>query len=320
MRERSERSTRAVLILVAECALVIAVLTTQFPHLWDERWVQDDAYVSFRYARNLVRGKGLVYNVGEPVEGYTNFLWTMLAAVPLAGGAEDPLPFMHGVSAICWWGSYGLLLVLAIALWRAGVWAAPLALLPLALQWSYNMWFFSGMETPLIPLPSIAGVGAATLDPRRHRWAPLAMSTAGVALMMTRPDGAVVFAALIVAVVLLDGAWIARGGGAVWRRAVLLPLLPLVLVWLPYQAWRIWYYGALLPNTYYAKVAYLTYYARGLNYLRSYARLYYLGPFAALAVVGAVCAPPGAARRFLWAALLACAGVAFYVVRLGGDF
>jgi arabinofuranosyltransferase len=32
-------------------------------------WVNDDAFISFRYAKNLVRGLGLVYNSGERVEG-----------------------------------------------------------------------------------------------------------------------------------------------------------------------------------------------------------------------------------------------------------
>ena len=46
-------------------------------------WVGDDAYISFRYVKNFVQGQGLVYNPGERVEGYTNFLWVMLL-VPFA--------------------------------------------------------------------------------------------------------------------------------------------------------------------------------------------------------------------------------------------
>ncbi len=42
---------------------------------------QDDAYISFRYAANYLTGHGLVYNYGERVEGYTNFLWVMLLAL-----------------------------------------------------------------------------------------------------------------------------------------------------------------------------------------------------------------------------------------------
>ena len=45
-------------------------------------WFQnvDDAYISFRYGKNLMDGHGLVYNPGEYVEGYTNFLWTVITA------------------------------------------------------------------------------------------------------------------------------------------------------------------------------------------------------------------------------------------------
>ncbi|MGB5138377.1 MAG: hypothetical protein WBP29_07570, partial [Candidatus Zixiibacteriota bacterium] len=42
---------------------------------------QDDAYISFRYAENLINGDGLVFNIGERVEGYTNFLWVILLAL-----------------------------------------------------------------------------------------------------------------------------------------------------------------------------------------------------------------------------------------------
>src|SRR5688500_675742 len=46
----------------------------------------DDAYISFRYARNFARGWGLVYNEGERIEGYTNFLWTVLLGLGIKVG------------------------------------------------------------------------------------------------------------------------------------------------------------------------------------------------------------------------------------------
>ncbi|HSU39080.1 MAG TPA: hypothetical protein VLJ38_05915, partial [Polyangiaceae bacterium] len=42
--------------------------------------VSDDAVTSMQYAKNLVLGNGLVFNVGERVDGYTNFLWVLLMA------------------------------------------------------------------------------------------------------------------------------------------------------------------------------------------------------------------------------------------------
>ncbi|MCY3959730.1 MAG: hypothetical protein OXG65_15775, partial [Chloroflexi bacterium] len=40
-------------------------------------FISDDAFISFRYVRNLLEGHGLVFNPGEYVEGYTNFLWVL---------------------------------------------------------------------------------------------------------------------------------------------------------------------------------------------------------------------------------------------------
>ncbi|MEO8666684.1 MAG: hypothetical protein ABI462_14415, partial [Ignavibacteria bacterium] len=44
----------------------------------NNKFIQDDAYISFRYIQNFVNGNGLVFNIGERVEGYTNLLWVLL--------------------------------------------------------------------------------------------------------------------------------------------------------------------------------------------------------------------------------------------------
>ena len=62
--------------------------------------VMDDAYISFRYARNLVEHSQLVFNLGERVEGYTNFLWTLLAALPHLFDAS-PLRWMPLIGLCC---------------------------------------------------------------------------------------------------------------------------------------------------------------------------------------------------------------------------
>ncbi len=40
----------------------------------------DDAYITLRYARNLIDGAGVVWNPGEYVQGYTNFLHLLLVS------------------------------------------------------------------------------------------------------------------------------------------------------------------------------------------------------------------------------------------------
>ena len=74
-------------------------------------FLTDDAFISFRYVRNLLEGHGLVFNPGEYVEGYTNFLWILeLAALWGLFGLrpEQAAPWLSvaytvGTLAALWW-------------------------------------------------------------------------------------------------------------------------------------------------------------------------------------------------------------------------
>jgi len=61
---------RWLLLGVAAAVLVVHSIAYDF--------ITDDAYISFVYARNFAEHKELVFNLGQFVEGYTNFLWTLL--------------------------------------------------------------------------------------------------------------------------------------------------------------------------------------------------------------------------------------------------
>ena len=50
-------------------------------------FVTDDAYISFVFSRNLAEHGELTFNLGQPVEGYTNFLWTLLLGLGMLVGA-----------------------------------------------------------------------------------------------------------------------------------------------------------------------------------------------------------------------------------------
>ena len=125
-------------------------------------WVSDDAFVSYRYALNLVEGRGLVFNPGERVEGFTNFLWVLLQIPGMLAGL-DPIVVSNLLSLII----FGVLLLCIAKYGRviAGpgvlgrLWpTVPLSLGPLALHKHMQIFATSGLETMLFTCLVTVGV------------------------------------------------------------------------------------------------------------------------------------------------------------------
>src|SRR3954463_11179626 len=70
-------ASRQRIVVLALCAVAGGILIAH-SLVWN--FVTDDAFISFVYSRNLAKHGQLVFNLGERVEGYTNFLWTVLLA------------------------------------------------------------------------------------------------------------------------------------------------------------------------------------------------------------------------------------------------
>jgi hypothetical protein len=231
------------LMLWALCLWLLAV-----PHVLGT-WVLDDAFISFRYADNLVSGHGLTFNPGgERVEGYTNFLWTIIIAGALALGMEPVLTAQVLCSALA---LAALLLIyrLGRAWWPDGPWA----LLPPALL-AFNPSFLlytargSGMETALVTVLALAALWLIW-QARTLRGGLLAGVLCAL-VVMTRPDGALV--PLAGGLVLLAQTFSRDRRG--WALPALAGLVAgFALLYGPYFLWRWSYYGYLLPNTFYAK-------------------------------------------------------------------
>lgn len=147
------RGARPVFVACAIAAVATgAVLAVQ------RYWMCDDAFISFRYADNLVRGLGLVFNAGERVEGFTNLLWTLWAALGLR----------LGMSAETWAGVWGIacfaatLALLAHRGWaiaRASgtTWPLPAAAALAAIHHEWTVFATSGLETSAFTLLAFAG-------------------------------------------------------------------------------------------------------------------------------------------------------------------
>ncbi len=220
----------------------------------------DDAFITFRYAKNLAQGNGPVYNVGERVEGYTNFLWMLLmAAVIKLGGAPE---FWSRLLSIAFSCATLLLLLNTGKRTQHGRPARLIFPIFLAVTAPFVVWSTGGLETAAAAFFVLASVVAAMSAQRDDsiRSAALAGALAASAIL-TRPDGAIVAA--------ITGLWLFLG---VVRRklslrtfvAYLLPLFALVGLQV---IWRFNYYGHWLPNTFYVKNPALEFLPFGLRYL-----------------------------------------------------
>jgi arabinofuranosyltransferase len=187
----------------------------------------DDAYIQFRYAKNLAAGRGPVFNPGERIEGASGGAWIgALALGPLAG-----------IDAGVWGRSLSLALAVAATL-AAGVAvgsaAGPAAGATAALLWASvpttAMYAATGLETSAYALVLWLAVLAAAGARSRLPW----LAGAGIAAL--RPEGALLGAAA--------APWLGRlprsarhlvlaalGGGAAMSLA------------------RLAYYGAPLPRS-----------------------------------------------------------------------
>ena len=288
--------------------------------IWQARhFVYDDAYISLRYAQNLVEHGQLVWNVGEFVEGYTNFLFVVLSAGLMALGVPATLSSqLLALSAFaCTLGLTGQVL--------RGLQVGPLGLAigfaATAGSIALPVWAMSGMETPLVAalivatlcavLPLASGSG---LSDRRA----LLAGIFGALAFLTRMDAAVLVALIVTTVALT-----APAPGRERLRPFLIVGAVGGLVALLQTIWRWWYYDSLLPNTFYAKVDV------PLRFRLDSAASYLLDsmgqlPFLVVSLlVSAAVLAAGSVERTMRAVHLACfAGVVgqmAYVFVVGGD-
>jgi hypothetical protein len=287
-------------LALVPCLVLVAVAIPMQSRVIDGArvfWLDDDQMISMRYARNLVEGFGLVFNPGERVEGYTNPLWTlMMAMVHLLPVSEAKISL--AVKALELSIVAGLFVTCARLLEELGAKGiVPRALLFFVMAQSIDVvfWAFNGFETPLVAL--LFTWSALRIVRGRTT---LATALAVAAIPLARSDGFHLAAALI--------------GLAILRRERGLATLVAVAIAIPalHVAWRRWYYGDWLPNTFYLKVMGLPgRLERGAKYTAEFLRRYSVPLL--LAVVGA---RARSELRWIIAVVVLC--VAF-VLAVGGD-
>lgn len=268
------------------------------------RFIQDDAFISFRYARHLAEGHGLVWNVGErAVAGVTSPLWTLLIALGMRVGIE-PVFLSQAMGLGCFIATLAATAALASRLCdsrRVGI----AVVLALGLNASFSAYATGGLETQsqAMLVVVLAWCVVRRLEPAasRERWFALASVVAGLALW-TRLDSSLFVAALL-SLPLLE-AWRARSGRLAASVALPCGLFGASLIAFD---WLLFY--TILPNTFYAKTAGLdsALVLGGLDYVTLFFRYYQLVPVLAIALyVGRrrLRSPPPIAIAFMGATAL----------------
>lgn len=305
-------------------SVVLVATAVAFAHAWSLRWSCDDAYISFRYAKNFVDGHGLVFNLDPaeaPVEGYTNFTWTMWLAVGYAlGFVGDALETW----SIFWGCAFHAATVFLLGLlsWRSsrGTAVVPIAAPAYAASYAAASLAPAGLETSMFGL---LGVLMWWLSIERRCGQQLwLLGCLAAVTATTRTDGALFVAAAGAMV-----AWDALRARS--PRIVFAYVAPIVAVLVPYVLWRHSYYGFWVPITYFAKSVDDPNLEQGwafvADYMRSYGNALFPAALATLALpfrragmFGAV--DPWSGPRAGMATLLFVLPYVAYVVWVGGCF
>jgi tetratricopeptide (TPR) repeat protein len=243
--------------------LIIAIFVV---HAISLNFTQDDAFISYRYVKNFINGHGLVFNPGERVEGYTNFLWIIILSIFARLGLDMiTVSKILGVAA----GAVTLVLIYQISLniFRKKDWSQdtkfvffPLfAPLLLASNSAFAYWSISGLETAFFVMTVLLSVYFYFTNERL-------MIISSALSTFVRPEGVLVFGLLI-----LHKFFFKKDK----LKNCLFSILGFILLLLPYLIFKIFYYGNLLPNPFYAKTGFsLEYVKTGLAYFWLFLRHY----------------------------------------------
>ncbi len=236
--------------------IISYLLVAQLQAIWF--FTIDDMYIPLRYAKHWASGQGLLWNLGEePVEGYSNFSFVVLALTALK-------LHLNPILVLKLAGAAGLFLSTIALYYLARFWFnCYLALIPCFWLLWYSgqiIWSVSGLETTIYEaligfslVYLLRGMGYCfyplTNLKNINRGFFLLSSTLLALAALTRPEApALMFIFYLLAFLTYPNinkkefysAWI--WGVGLW-----------LALYLPYFIWRWHYYQLLFPNPIYCK-------------------------------------------------------------------
>jgi hypothetical protein len=274
-------------------------------------WLFDDALISMRYAYHLANGDGLVWNIGEYVEGYSNPLWVLV----MAGVHLLPLSLAHtslvvGVLNV----ALAALLIPVTARLVTLLGGTPttrfIVLIALASNLYLAYWTLEGAEATLLALLWTWTIVVLLEDGQNGSVRIRPFLILGL-LTLVRADAVVLVAIGVSIALLLLWPSVTPHQGSLVAGKLLGGVALVAVPFLLHLGWRVAYYGDWLPNTAYLKLAGVQKIVNGLAYLAAAA---YAFPLVTL--IGLLFPPQERIQRILWSSTLVYAG---YLLLIGGD-
>ena len=276
----------------------------------------DDAMISMQYARNLAQGHGLVFNAGEaPVEGYSNPLWVVyMALFHLLPVSTNAIILTIQISGAIFLG-IDLWMVRRITTFMLDQSEAQTSfLVPLvavfltAFYYPLNQWGLLGMEVSLLALMVSIVVWMVLNQLKQQRFSIWLYILLGVCTLV-RIDMLALGLATWIFLVFVDAP--NRRKNLLWGFVILAAFM------IGQTVSRYFYYGELLPNTYYLKMTgapFLLRFERGVYAFFKFAwnlnPVLILLPFAYLIF---------RRDKFTWYLFLTLAVQVVYSIYVGGD-
>ncbi|MCX6166077.1 MAG: hypothetical protein NTU73_14650, partial [Ignavibacteriae bacterium] len=279
------------------------------------RFIQDDAYISFIYSRNLIRGDGLTW-FGNYVEGYTNFLWVIWIAVgfvlkiePVLWSQISGISFFALTVFFSWKAAYKIFKSFIPTL---------LANLLLITKYSMVCYATGGLETmmqtfflTLIVFLYLKIVSGEEIEIKRIL---ILISLVSSLAILTRLDSIIPVTILYI---FIFSRLLKDNRKAEYYFFLFLPVVIITGLWF---AWKLYYYGNILPNSYYVKLDdKFLFNASGIKYIFRFFHWYFIWPFILIGVIIHLFLKKKIEKNLIPIILIIIVWVS-YIYYTGGDF
>lgn len=285
---------------IASYLILLVVIIIFGAHCLYFNFTQDDAFISYRYVENFIQGNGLVFNSGERVEGYTNFLWIIILSIFAKLGLDLILVSkILGVASGCV-TLYLLYQISSLFFPKKEWWLALFPPILLTASSAFAYWSISGLETAFFVMMVLLSIYFYSNFQRL--W-----SISGALSTLIRPEGALIFGILFL------HEWLLRKDRL---NDLLLSFGGFALLLLPFLIFKLFYYGDILPNPFYAKTGFsMEYVKSGLEYFWLFLQHYGLWGLLYLIPILLYKSLDFQGQLLVWLVYL----YTLYVILIGGD-